>query len=321
MGNAKFEVLITDHGFADVERERTIIESAGGVLRVAQCKTPEEVIRLSGNAYALLVQWAPINAEVLSGLNKCKLVVRYGIGVDNVDLNVARECGIAVCNVPDYCIDEVADHTLAMALGLVRQLHPLDKRFRQGTWKPGPIGRMSACSEMNFATAGFGRIAREVLGRASCFKFKLAAHDPYLPEEVFEKEGVTRLTLDELFKQADVLSLHTPLTEETKHMVNAKRLSEMKSTSILINTSRGPIVDTFALAKALKNKQIAYAGIDVFEKEPLEEDHPLLKCDNVVLTPHLAWHSESSLRKLQMLAAEEIVRGLRGEALKHQVNK
>lgn len=310
-------VLITDHGFASVDQERAILKGTGADLVIAQCKTPEQIIAAAADADALLVQWAPVNAAVIAMLNRCRVIVRYGIGVDNVDLAAAKARGIPVCNVPDYCVDEVADHAVALGLALARQLPQIDRRVRGGTWKIVPDKPLPAFREMTFATAGCGRIARAVLERVKGFGFKLAAHDPYA--EV--PSGVAQLSLDELFRQADILSLHSPLTPDTKHLVNATRLQQMKSTAIVVNTARGGLIDTEALAAALQAGMIAGAGVDVFEAEPLSADHPLHQCDGVLLTSHMAWFSDASVPKLQRMAAEEVVRGLRGESLKNQVNR
>jgi D-3-phosphoglycerate dehydrogenase len=317
----QWKAVVTDHGFADIEQERRILEEAGCDFSVAQCKTAEEVVEAARGAHALLVQWAPITPEVIETLNECKIIVRYGIGVDNVDLEAAKAKGITVCNVPDYCIDEVADHSVALALSLGRQLPQIDRRLRDGVWKIVPDSPMPAFREMTFATAGFGRIARAVLERARPFGFRLAAYDPFVAASEFDKLGVQQLNLDDLFAQADILSLHLPLTPETQHLVNAARLEAMKSHAIVVNTARGPLIDTVALAHALREKQIAFAGLDVFDPEPLPNDHPLRGCDNALLTSHVAWYSESSVPKLQRMVAEEVVRGLRGETVRNQVNR
>jgi len=315
------KVFITDYGFSDVHHERHIITSAGHELLAGQCKTPEAIIEQAADADAFLVQWAPVNAAVIARLEKCRVIVRYGIGVDNVDLAAAKIRGIPVCNVPDYCIEEVADHALAMALSLVRQLPMIDHRLRSGTWKITPDHPMPALSNMIFATAGLGRIARAVLTRARVFGCRLAAFDPYVSPEVFRANAVTQLTIEELFKQADVLSLHLPLTPETSHLINAAALAKMKPTAIVVNTARGGLIDTIALAEALQTGVIAGAGLDVFAPEPLPDQHPLRHCGNAILTSHVGWFSDQSVPKLQRLAAEEVVRALRGEALKNQVNK
>lgn len=318
--NPLWRVVVTDHRFADVETEREIIESAGGTLHVAQCETSAEVIEAARGADALLVQWAPLDAGVLAALDNCKLIVRYGIGVDNVDLEAAKARGIAVCNVPDYGTNEVADHAVALALALARQISFLDRRTREGEWKVAPVSPMPAFNEMTFGVAGFGRIGREVLNRARGFGFRLAAYDPFVEAGAMSTQGVTKLSLEALFSEADVLSLHLPLNEQTHHLVNAGRLQAMKPHAILINTARGALIDTRALADALQNQVIAYAGLDVFETEPMEKDHPLWNCPNAVFTPHIAWYSQSSSPRLQRLAGEEIARGIKREPFKNQIN-
>ncbi len=316
-----FRVVITDHGFADVAGESRILSAAGCELTVAQAQSEPEVMGAAQDADALLVQWAPVTAAVIRSLTRCKVIVRYGIGVDNVDLAAARAAGIPVCNVPDYGIDEVADHALALALAWARQLPPIDRRLRSGIWKLTPVHPLPAFAEMTFATAGFGRIARAVLERARAFKFKLAGCDPYVDDRVFAAAGVTRLTADELIQEADILSLHLPLTAETHHWMDAARLARMKRGAILINTARGVLVDTAALARHLAANPEFSAGLDVYETEPLPVGHELFACSNALLTSHVAWYSESSMPRLQRLAAEEVVRGLRGEPLRNQVNR
>jgi len=311
----KSRVVITDHDFPIADWQRGFLEAAAADFAVAQCRTPAEVVTAAADAAALLVQYAPINAAVIGNLTRCRVIVRYGIGVDNVDLAAARARGIPVCNVPDYGVDEVADHTLALILALARQLPQADARVRGGSWGIRPDRSLPALRGLTLATAGCGRIARAVLARARGFGFRLAAHArsaPSLP-------GVARLSLDELFAQADILSLHLPLTPATRHLVNAARLAQMKPTAIIVNTARGDLIDTAALAEALQSGRIAGAGLDVFETEPLPADHPLRQCPNALLTPHQAWFSDASLPRLQRLAAEEIVRALRGEPLHNRV--
>jgi len=314
-------VLITDHGFPNLRHEEAALAAAGAELVVAQCKTADEVIAAARDAGALLVQWAPVTAAVIATLTRCRIIVRYGIGVDNVDLAAAKARGIPVCNVPDYGIHEVAEHAVSLALALARQLPQIDRRLRGGTWKITPDKPMPALRETTFATAGFGRIARTAHEMMRGFGGKRVAYDPYVTAEAMAGAGVEKVELEQLFARADILSLHLPLTAETKHFVNAARLDEMKKHAIVVNTARGPLVDTVALAAALQSGVIAGAGIDVYEKEPVEKDHPLLACPGALLTSHVAWYSESSIPRLQQLAAEETVRGLRGEPLKNQVNR
>jgi D-3-phosphoglycerate dehydrogenase len=313
MTRHKPKVAITDYGFPALDSERALIESAGGELMTFQCRTEAEVIEAARDADAILVQWAPITASVISKLSRCKVIVRYGIGVDNIDLDAARQCGIAVCNVPDYCIDEVADHTLALALALVRQLPEANRALLKGIWNSVPPLSMPAPSHMIFATVGYGRTAKAVLDRARSFKFNLASCDPYLSSGSNIAKDIRVLSFDGVLEVADVISLHVPLNGETSQMIDSSALSKMKRGAFLINTARGGLIDTAALARALQAGRLGGAGLDVFETEPLQADHPLLACENVVLTPHIAWYSQLSIETLQRMAAEEVVRVLAGK--------
>lgn len=313
--------LITDHGFPNLQQEEAVFKAAGIELVVGQCKTAEALVAAAREADALLVQWAPVNATVIAALARCKVIVRYGIGVDNVDLAAAKARRIPVCNVPDYGVHEVAEHAVSLALALARQLPQLDARLRNGVWKITPDRPMRSFREMTFATGGFGRIARAAQAMMRGFEGKRIAFDPYVSAETMAAEGVEKVEANELFARADLLSLHLPLTADTRHFVNSARLSSMKPHAIVVNTARGPLIDTVALAEALRAGTIGGAGVDVYEQEPLPADHPIRNAPNALLTSHVAWYSESSIPRLQRLTAEEAVRGLRGEPLKNQVNK
>lgn len=317
---SKLRVVITDHGFPNLRHEEDVLGAAGAELVVAQCKTAGDVIAAAREADALLVQWAPINAAVIAALPRCRVIVRYGIGVDNVDLAAAKAQGIPVCNVPDYGVSEVAEHAVALALTLVRQIPAIERRLRGGTWKITPDRPMHALRDSTFATAGFGRIASTAHEMMRGFGGRRIAYDPFVSEEAMHAVGVEKVGIEELFGWADVLSLHLPLNAQTKHFVNAATLAQMKKNAVVVNTARGPLIDTVALAAALQAGTIAGAGIDVFEQEPPAKDHPLFACPTAVLTSHVAWYSESSIPRLQRLAAEEAVRGLRGGPLKNRVN-
>ncbi|GAB3246478.1 C-terminal binding protein [Larkinella harenae] len=319
MTSSTKKIVITDHGFSSITPERTVLEQAGYEIIDAQCKTEEELVQATKDAFALLVQWAPITKTVIQNLENCQVIVRYGIGVDNIDLAQAREKQIPVCNVPDYCIDEVADHTLALALTLNRQVMATDKQIRDGIWKIIPPGHVPACKEAQFSTLGFGRIARAVLKRARAFNFKLAAFDPFVSEAEMQAEGVRKISLEEAITDSDLLSLHLPLDKNTYHLMNRTNLVQMRPQAVLINTSRGGLINTVDLADALINKQIGGAGIDVFEQEPLPADHPLREAPNAILTSHTAWYSTSSIPILQKLAAEEVLRTIQGKPLKNRV--
>jgi D-3-phosphoglycerate dehydrogenase len=312
-------VVLTDHGEILSLVARDLIEQSGARIVDAQRANPEDPVAAMRDADALLVIWYPMTAEVIGQLRRCKIILRLGVGVDNIDLQAEAARGIPVCNVPDYCTNEVADHAFALALTLARRLPTLEQCLRSGAWLP-EMPPIPAFEDMTFAVAGFGRIGRAVIARARPFRFRLVAYDPYLPEETFARENVERTNREALLAEADILSLHIPLTSETRHFINADALSHMKSSAVLVNTSRGPHIDTVALAEALRQGTIAGAALDVFETEPLEPDHPLRTSPNTVLTPHYAWHSAKSGPKLHIMAAEEIVRALRNEPLQNCVN-
>ncbi len=314
------KVVITDHGFPNVDQERALLAEAGADLVVAQCKTADEVVSAARDADALLVQWAPVPAEAIEALEHCRVIVRYGIGYDNVALEAARARGIPVCNVPDYGVDEVAEHAVSLALALHRRLPQVDARTRAGTWKIVPDRPVKALRETVFATAGFGRIARAAHAMMKGFGARRIAHDPFVSTDRIRGEGVESVSLEALLEQADILSLHLPLAEGTRHFIDAGRLARMRPHAVLVNTARGALIDTRALAEALAAGTIGGAGLDVFESEPLEADHPIRQCPNALLTSHIAWYSESSIPRLQRLAAEEVARGLRGEPLRNRVN-
>ena len=316
MRNGK--VYITDYGFPNLEQERNLLNAMGYDVYSTANATEDDIIVNARDADAILVQWAPLTSRVISSLQKCRIIVRYGIGVDNIDLEAARKQCIPVCNVPDYCVEEVADHTISLALALARQLIETNVRMKNGGWSIIPPFPMPAFRDMLFATVGFGRIAREVLKRSQSFGFCIAAYDPNVSEEDMNNLGVTRLSFEEIICTADIISLHLPLNDNTRHLINADTFKKMKRGAILLNTSRGGLIDTGALIYALKDRKVA-AGLDVFENEPLPSGHPLWNAEHVLLTSHTAWYSARSVPRLQALAAEEILRGLRGEKLKNRI--
>ena len=315
------KVIITDHVFKNFEMEKQVFSGNKVAFSVNNCTTGEEVIASGKDADGILVTFAPITEKVIRHLSNCKIIVRYGIGTDNVDLQAAKNKGIKVCNVPDYGTDEVADHTLSLALSLARQLHWVESQLKKGNWFTTTAQPIQAFREMNFVSLGFGRIAGAVLKRAKAFGFKLFAYDPFVDPEAMKKEGVTTIDFEGALKIADILSVHLPLNQETHHLINYDNMQKMKSSAILINTSRGGLINTMDLVKALEEDEIASAGIDVYEQEPLPVDHPLRKAKNTLLTSHIAWYSEASIKRLQKSAAEEIVRGLKGEPVRNLVNQ
>ena len=315
-----FTTLITDHIFDDLSIERDALGPDIELVDNREYQGEEHLITLVGEADAILSQGAPIGAAVLEAAPRCQVVIRYGVGVDNVDLDAAAKMGIPVCNVPDYGTDEVADQTLTLMLALLRRLPEQVDFVRGGGWGYEELRPIRRLSTLTLGIYGFGRIARAVARRAQGFGFPVIATDPYIPDSVFDEAGVERVTSEGLLSRADVLALHMPLTEETYHLVDTAALAQMKRGAFLVNTARGGLVDTDALLDALDSGQIAGAAVDVLETEPMPADHPLWKRNRVIITPHLAWYSEESLVRLRQAVAEEARRVLEGNPPKNPVN-
>ena len=299
-------VLITDHVFPSVNLERKVLEEAGFALQEVKppCKTEDEVIERCQDADALIVQWAPITRRVLDALPKVKGVVRYGIGVDNIDVKGAKEAGRMVSNVPNYCQEEVSDHTLSMILSLARRIPQDHNQIARGGWGIGPFLPVPAFSDLTLGLIGFGSIAKKVSQKAKPFRFRQIASDPLAKDEGFKQNGVERVELDDLLKRADIISLHCPMLPSTRHLINAAAIAKMKPGVLLINTARGPLVNEADLIAALQSGKIVGAGLDVFEKEPLPVDSPLRSMSNVILSSHAASVSVRAVEQLQIQAAE-----------------
>jgi Phosphoglycerate dehydrogenase and related dehydrogenases len=250
-----------------------------------------------------MVQWAPVREKAIAAMTRCKGIVRYGIGLDNIDLSFAKQKGIVVRNVPDYCLSEVADHTMALVLSLQRQVAQVDKLVRQGVWRITPPLVLPPLRQSVLGLIGFGRIAQLVARRARAFDIKVVGSDPFIPPNIFNEVGVVKLEVDELLRTSDIISLQCPLTDGTKHIINHETLKVMKHHALLVNTSRGGLIDTTALIHALKNNTIAGAALDVFEQEPLPMENELYNLPNVVITSHNAWYSSVSVGELQRRAA------------------
>jgi D-3-phosphoglycerate dehydrogenase len=262
------------------------------------------VIQRCGQADALLVQWAPITRRVLEALPRVRCIVRYGVGVNNFDLDAARDRGVTAVNVPDYCMEEVSNHALAMMLSLGRRIHQDHHQILSGVWNIGALRPIPAFIDLTLGLVSFGRIAQKVAAKAKVFGFRIIAFDPHLPDAVFLERGVERVDFDALLQHADILSLHCPLLPTTRHLVNRDTIGRMKPGVILINTARGPIVNEADLVEGLRSGKIGAAGLDVFEEEPLPTGSPLRAMPGVLLTSHAASVSERSVRLLQIRAAE-----------------
>jgi D-3-phosphoglycerate dehydrogenase len=306
-------IVVTDATFPSLEHERAIATRHGAKLEEANCKFEADVIAAASGTHVLLVQFAKITRQAIEKLAPNAAIVRYGIGLDNIDLSAARGRGIRVAYVPDYATGEVADHTVTLILTALRKIIPLDRSVREGAWDAVGIARpIRSFSESTIGFIGFGRIGREVYARLKPFGFKAIVADPYTDAATLSAAGACAVDLNALFSNADVITLHAPLTDATRHFVNAQRLARMKATSFVVNTARGGLIDSAALEEALAEKRIAGAALDVFEEEPLPANSGLRRFPNVILTPHAAWYSSRAVEQLQALAADEVDRHLSG---------
>lgn len=303
----------------DIEEE--FFKEKGIDFTVKDCMTEEDVIKHCSDADAVLSVYAPLTENVISQLPKCKVLVRYGIGFDNIDVSAATKHNIPVCNIPDYSIPEVATHTIAMLLHFERKIGVLDQSVKKGEWNPNLGFKSSRLSSLTLGLIGFGNIAQQTAEYAKAFGMNVIAYDPYISDNVLDLKGVMRTELDELIKESDYISVHVPLNEGTYHLIGESALQKMKETAVILNTARGPIVDQEALVKALKSNQIRGACLDVLENEPVKVGDEILELNNVVLTPHAAFNSVQASERLHRRVAETAYSVLQGELPENIVNK
>lgn len=319
MSNKKIVICDLDH--ENVEAEREVLETAGYTFEWLHCKTQEEVIEHCKDAVVLMNQYVRMDRKVFESLPKLKCIVRYGVGVDNVNLDDAAEFGIQVCNVPDYGTREVADQALAMMMCLTRKVAFTNSLIRKGIWdyrKEIPIYRMSVAT---VGIYGIGRIGTEFAKRVRAMGCKVIAYDieENSKERVFP-DFVEFVSKEQLIAQSDIISIHCPLRPDTYHVFGKEEFKAMKPSAYIVNVSRGGIIDEEALEWALSNQEIAGAALDVVEHEPLRTDSPLLKHDNFIISPHTAWYSEESAQELKRKVAQEAVRFIRNEPVHYSVN-
>jgi D-3-phosphoglycerate dehydrogenase len=312
-------VAVADSVFPNLDLARAVVSRAGAELRMAEKPTPEGIVAAAKDADALLVTYAKITANMIGEMKKVKIISRFGIGVDNVDLEAATRAGIVVTKVPDYCIDEVSDHAMALLLSLIRKIPASSARAHAGRWDMPAVVPIHRLRGTVLGLVGFGRIPQLVAPKAKAFGMRVMASDPFVPLNVMEQAGVGRLEFPELLKVSDYISIHSPLLPETHHLFSDAVFSQMKPGALIVNTSRGPVVDEAALGRALDSKQIAGAALDVLEQEP-PTSSPLFGRENVILTPHTSFYSVESLEELQTKAAEEVVRVLTGQPPRNPVN-
>lgn len=312
---ARFKVVVSDQVFPSVDLERSLLSSIDADLTVASGDV-DAVLQVAHDADAILNTYLPWDAATLSRLERCRIIARYGIGVDNVDLKAAADAGIVVTNVPDYSVEEVATHALALILGTLRKIGPADAAVRAGEWSVDHFRPIRRLSTLTVGLVGYGRIARRIAAPLDALGAAIVAHDPYL------RPGPAMpplLALPDLLSTADVVSLHLPLTAETRGIIGADQLKIMKPGAILVNSSRGPLVDLDALTAALRQGRLAGAGLDVFDVEPLDPAR-IEGVPNLTVTPHMAYYSEEALEESQRKAATQVIKVLTGERPDYQVN-
>jgi D-3-phosphoglycerate dehydrogenase len=308
-------VLVTDSGWPSHEVESEVLAPLGAEVVRSPGRDEETLLRHVAGADALLVGTAKIGAAVLDAAPRLRIVARYGIGLDNVEVEEATRRGIVVTNAPGFCAEEVAEHVLALLLCLARGVRLYDRAVRAGDWTRAGARSVRRVAGQTLGVVGFGAIGRTVAERATGIGMHVIAHDP-----VVDVTGAEPVTLEELARRADVVTLHTPLTERTRGLVNERFLAAMKPTAFLINTARGALVDQDALQAALAEERIAGAGLDTFVPEPLPAGHALLESERALLTPHVAFYSEESVHDVRVRAARAVAEALAGERPAETVN-
>jgi D-3-phosphoglycerate dehydrogenase len=303
----RFKVLIADSRYPAYEEERAVLETIGAEVIVERSDSEDVIASMIGDMDGLVVNLAPITARVVAAMRKCKCVSRYGVGYDNVDAIALRERGIYLANVPDYCGEDVSDHAFALLMDCVRKIARKDRHVRRGEWNLTGLQPVHRIRGKTFGFVGYGFIARILHRKLSGFNLgRVLVADPFVAEDVVASAGAERVDLDVLLRESDFVSVHAPLLPSTRGMIGAKEFKLMKRTAIIINTSRGPLIDQQALAVALSCGHVACAGIDVFENEPLESASELRMLDNITMTDHTAWYSEEAMVELKTKAAENI---------------
>ena len=307
-------VVVTDAIFPNLDQEEAAAKAAGASFEGFQCKTADDVADVVRDADVAVVQFAPFTEAAAKAVKPGGTVIRYGVGYDNIAVSAAREAGLKLGYVPDYCTDEVADHTAALALSLLRKLPSLDASVRVGEWAAVRHSKpLKPFNETNFGFFGMGQIGSAVLRRIRAFGFNVLATDPGLTAQDAQAQGIRLVDADTLLATADLITCHAPATESTIGFFNAANLAKMQPHAFLVNTARGQLINEADLADALRAGTLAGAGLDVFSSEPLPEDSPLRDAPGLILTPHSAWYSEAAIGRLQGLVAQDITRALNGQ--------
>jgi D-3-phosphoglycerate dehydrogenase len=315
-----WRVLITDLAWPSPEAEAKVLGPVGAELILADSSDENTLLDLVPAADAILTCWAQVPGDVIQAGERLQVIGRYGIGVDNIDVEEATRQGILVTNVPAYCLDEVSDHAMALILACARKICRYNSWVHAGDWTVMRCKPLFRIRGQTLGIIGFGRIGRTLAPKAQAFGMQVLAYDPYVSAETMGDYQCEKVSLDDLLTQSDYISIHAPLTDETRGMIDGARLRQLKPTAYLVNTARGAIIDLDALAAALQSGWIAGAALDVFAPEPLPVGHPLLTLPNVITTPHAAFYSEQSLDDLKVQAAENVAAVLSGHRPPYTVN-
>ena len=318
----KFKVVYTDNIYKDNEIEYRRFAEAGYDFSVASSHDKETLKKECADADAVMLSFIEMDEELINSLQKCKVIVRCGMGFNNVDIPAATKRGIMVANVQKYCLDEVSDHAVALMLTLIRKTAYLSRLLREGIWDPAKARPIPRLKDLTLCLYGLGGISSRFATKAKAFGMHVAAYDPFLPAEYFEQMDVERITEeDELFRRADVLSVHLPLNKSTAKIINAEKLALMKPTALFLNLARGGLVDEEALIKALQEGKLGGAGLDVLADEFPSMDNPLFQMDNVIVSPHIAYYSEGSDVDLRNYAINQVIGALENGAPEFFLNK
>lgn len=312
---------------ADAERERRIVEEAGGELMMVPLGDDADLIQAARDADVIINAGWRFPAWVIGQLERCRAIIQNSVGYDVIDVKAATAKGIMVANLPDYCIEEVSDHAVTLLLAAARRIPMMQRSIRDGRWQPRSrgthefVGDVERLSEKTLGIVGFGNIGKLVNKKARNLFARVLASDPYVRPEVAAEHGVQLVSIEDLLREADYVTLHVLLTEQTHHLINAERLALMKPTAYLVNTCRGKVVDEQALIAALREGRLAGAGLDVFEEEPISPDHPLMAMDNVICTPHMAVYSRRAMQEWRIQPFYEAARILTGHWPRGLVNR
>jgi len=306
-------IAVTDSVFPSLDPAIAALARLDPQMRMAESSAADDILAVARDADAILVTYAKLPGELLRQLTRCKAIGRFGLGVDNIDVKVAAELGIVVTYVPDYCMQEVSDHVMALLLALARKVPLSNKLVQSGRWEMPAVVPLRRLAGQVLGLVGFGNIPRALAPKAAAFGLEIIAHDPYVAREVFAACGVEAVSFESLLARADFISMHAPLTPATRGLLGAAAFAQMKRGTMIVNTARGPLIDEAALLAALDSGALGGAALDVVVSEPLPKDSPLLGRDNLILTPHTAFYSVEALEELQTKCAADVARVLSGE--------